>query len=174
MQQKPQSSTESSQVNRSGKNQLEYKFFSVFLSMKWRPAKKDQWRPVIKRDQGSIVQSCSTRASFYHLRVSIYTLSKHHIPSQTSAPAEHHTSSHVSASAKHPLTRQLPEKYHVTQWISKETKISTSVSHVKHELSVIQCIHVTCVLHTHSYTHTHTHTHTHTPVTQKLQLSGRL
>ena len=58
-----------------------------------------------------------------------YTLSKHHISSQVSAPTKHHmpfpekhhmsvlskTSSHMSASARHPLIRQFSKKHLMTE-----------------------------------------------------------
>jgi hypothetical protein len=70
---------------------------SETLQGQWRPAKTN-------KDQLSVAtQCCNAKVTSNCLWGSIYTLSTHHTPSK------------VSVSAKHPLTRQLPEKHHVTQ-----------------------------------------------------------
>ena len=66
-------------------------------------------------DQRRPAKQCDARASSHCLWGSPYILSKHHSPSEAFAPAKHHMPSYVSVSIKHSLTRQLPEKHHMTQ-----------------------------------------------------------
>ena len=111
IQQKPQGSTELAWVTRSGKDQSEYhkKFFGVFLSMKWRPAKTSK-----------MLQGVSNaRQSSHSLWGYIYILSK---------PVPFH----MSASAKHPFMCLLQQnilsqdsflqKVRFGNWVSKETR----------------------------------------------------
>ena len=68
---------------------------------------EDQRKPA---DQWSVTWHCNARVSSHCLWGSIYTLSKHHEPSQEWTPAGH------------PLTRQLPESVTWHSWVSKDTR----------------------------------------------------
>jgi hypothetical protein len=91
-------------------------FYKVKSSEEGRPAKTS-------KGQQSVSKHSKAIASFHYLWGSTYILSKHHVPCHAATPAKHP----MPTSAKHPLTRQHPEKHHVTQLsVQKKPGISTS------------------------------------------------
>jgi hypothetical protein len=114
------------------------KFFGEFLSIKSLQA-------ISKESKGNQCKSIVHCVLGYN-----QTLSKHHVPSQASAPAKHHmpfirqlpekhlvcvvvlseTSSHVSALIKHPLHKTVSRKTsHDTTEPPKKSEIPTSYQH---------------------------------------------